>query len=71
MNKVYLLISLIFICYLSDSKGQVNSSWINGVSDDLKTFSIGVWLQDPGDASAYKNAGINLYIGLWQGPTED
>ena len=71
MNKVYLWISLIFICYLSDSKGQVNSSWINGVSDDLKTFPIAVWLQDPGDASEYKNAGINLYIGLWQGPTED
>jgi hypothetical protein len=33
-------------------------------------FPIAVWLQDPQDAARYRQAGINLYIGLWQGPTE-
>lgn len=33
-------------------------------------FPIAVWLQDPSNATRYKAAGINLYIGLWQGPTE-
>ena len=33
-------------------------------------FPIAVWLQDPKNASRYQNAGINLYVGLWQGPTE-
>lgn len=33
-------------------------------------FPIGVWLQDPAMAKRYRAAGINLYVGLWQGPTE-
>lgn len=32
-------------------------------------FPIGVWLQDPRNAPRYREAGINLYIGLWRGPT--
>lgn len=39
--------------------------------DDPGYFPIGVWLQSPGNAARYKEAGINLYIGLWKGPTED
>ena len=34
-----------------------------------RVFPIGVWLQQPRDAAHYKAAGINLYVGLWQGPT--
>ncbi|NQT87386.1 hypothetical protein HQ560_11515, partial [bacterium] len=33
-------------------------------------FPIAVWLQDTRLAPRYKAAGINLYIGLWKGPTE-
>lgn len=32
-------------------------------------FPIGVWLQDPRHAPRYREAGINLYVGLWRGPT--
>src|SRR5689334_13264772 len=35
------------------------------------SFPIAVWLQAPANASKYKAAGINLYVGLWQGPTEE
>jgi hypothetical protein len=42
----------------------------DGFSADSKFFPLGVWLQDPADAKAYKDAGINIYLGLWQGPTE-
>jgi hypothetical protein len=35
-----------------------------------KAFPIAVWLQDPKNAPAYKALGINLYVGLWEGPTE-
>ncbi len=34
-------------------------------------FPIAVWLQDPAQASRYVQAGFNLYVGLWQGPTEE
>jgi len=34
-------------------------------------FPIGVWLQAPTNAVKYRQAGFNLYVGLWEGPTED
>jgi len=44
-------------------------TWKNGPFTRQDYFPIGVWLQDPRNASRYKAAGINLYIGLWRGPT--
>jgi len=44
--------------------------WKNGPSHSDKFFPIAVWLQDPANAAKYKAAGINTYVGLWQGPTE-
>ena len=43
--------------------------WTNGPSTAEDHFPIAVWLQDPRNAARYKAAGINLYIGLWRGPT--
>ena len=45
--------------------------WANGPSPDPDFFPVGVWLQDPANAARYKEAGINVYVGLWQGPTEE
>jgi len=42
-----------------------------GPSRDPNFFPIGVWLQSPRRAALYKKAGINLYVGLWNGPTEE
>jgi len=50
---------------------SIYTRWTNGPSTDPKVFPIGVWLQDPANAERYKAAGINFYVGLWQGPTED
>ncbi len=43
----------------------------HGLSPDPSYFPIAVWLQDPSNAGRYKAAGINLYVGLWQGPTAE
>src|SRR6266567_4176895 len=43
--------------------------WQNGPPVDEHYFPIAVWLQDPRNAARYKAAGINLYVGLWRGPT--
>jgi len=32
-------------------------------------FPIAVWLQAPANAQRFRAAGINTYVGLWQGPT--
>src|SRR4051812_22711496 len=45
--------------------------WTNGPPTDPNFFPLAVWVQDPVDAPLYKAAGINTYVGLWKGPTED
>ena len=44
-------------------------AWSNGPDPSPDYFPIGVWLQDEADAATWAAAGINLYVGLWQGPT--
>ncbi len=44
--------------------------WTNGLPSEPDFFPISVWLQDPRNAARYKAMGVNLYIGLWKGPTE-
>jgi hypothetical protein len=44
--------------------------WSNGPPADPSFFPISVWLQDPSEASAYAAIGVNQFIGLWEGPTE-
>ena len=46
------------------------ASWTNGPPKGEDYFPIAVWLQSPSKAPRYKEAGINLYVGLWKGPTE-
>ncbi|MGO8704818.1 MAG: hypothetical protein ACLQVA_13470 [Candidatus Brocadiia bacterium] len=46
------------------------AQWKNGPPKDDSYFPIGVWLQSPSLAPEYKKAGINVFIGLWNGPTE-
>jgi hypothetical protein len=41
----------------------------NGPPSDPSFFPVSVWLQDPSLASQYAAIGINLFVGLWQGPT--
>jgi hypothetical protein len=45
------------------------AQWTNGLPKSDEYFPIAVWLQDPRNAARYKAAGINLYVGLWRGPT--
>ncbi len=54
----------------SDWNSTPYAKWKNGPGKSEDYFPLAVWLQDPKDAKLYKNAGINLYVGLWNGPTE-
>jgi hypothetical protein len=45
--------------------------WPNGPGKDATYFPIAVWLQDPRNAPKYQAIGINLYVGLWEGPTAE
>ncbi|MDP6556683.1 MAG: beta-galactosidase [Pirellulaceae bacterium] len=48
-----------------------SSSWRHFPGQRSGEFPIAVWLQSPRRAKEYRAAGINLYIGLWKGPTEE
>jgi hypothetical protein len=42
-----------------------------GISRSTDYFPIAVWLQDPRNARKYSDIGVNLYVGLWRGPTKE
>ncbi|HLJ57347.1 MAG TPA: hypothetical protein VKT77_20080, partial [Chthonomonadaceae bacterium] len=58
-------------CIAQDARPAAPSyaQWKRGLPADPGYFPIAVWLQSPDKAKAYKAAGINLYVALWQGPT--
>lgn len=45
-------------------------TWKNGPRLGGEHFPLAVWLQAPRNAPRYQALGINLYVGLWEGPTE-
>jgi len=51
--------------------GHLYSRWNFGPTNDASFFPIAVWVQQPRHAPRFKQAGFNLYVGLWQGPTEE
>jgi hypothetical protein len=52
-------------------QGNLYAQWARGLSSDPGFFPLAVWLQEPRNAPKYQEAGINLYVGLWQGPTQE
>jgi hypothetical protein len=69
--KSFLSLLLIYAGAYCLQHANPYGAWENGPPSDSTCFPIAVWLQSPGNAAQYRQAGINLYIGLWQGPTED
>jgi hypothetical protein len=72
------IFGLLFVCIAAPGAaeegvapaGGAYAAWENGPSGEAGYFPIAVWLQDPRNAPKFKEAGINLYLGLWKGPTE-
>lgn len=47
------------------------AQWKYGPAHTPDYFPLAVWLQEPNLADRYKQAGFNLYVGLWKGPTPE
>lgn len=58
------------LCFAAQGSGPY-APWKNGPPSDPNSFPIAVWLQDPKNADKFKAVGINLFVGLWEGPTEN
>ena len=50
---------------------SARAKWPRGPSSDPGFFPLAVWLQSPANAERYRSAGINTYVALWRGPTEE
>lgn len=46
-------------------------AWPRGFPADSSYFPLGVWMQNPANAERHAAVGINHYVGLWQGPTDE
>ncbi len=44
--------------------------WSRQLKTDEGYFPIGVWMQTPSKAARFRQMGVNLYVNLWQGPTD-
>ncbi len=71
MNRIVIVIAV--LAGLAPAKAQTNlqsyARWEHGISADSNYFPIAVWLQDPRNAGRFQEIGINLFVGLWEGPT--
>jgi hypothetical protein len=47
------------------------ADWPRGFPTEPSYFPIGVWMQNPMNAARFAAVGVNHYVGLWEGPTEE
>jgi hypothetical protein len=77
LMRCVLLIACIGFCLRAASGAEPGftdnpySRWTRGPATNSGFFPLAVWLQSPAKAEQYKKAGINTYVGLWRGPTEE
>jgi hypothetical protein len=72
MANVVLLVVLAGVAALAagTEPSTPYAGWPHGPSTDPGYFPIAVWLQDPENARRYREIGVNVYVGLYRGPTE-
>ena len=68
---IIILLSVINAGPGANSSANPYAQWENGPPHSADFFPIAVWLQNPSNAKRYRQAGINTYVGLWRGPTEE
>lgn len=70
MKHPLVLVALAVISGLLPGQQSPYARWKNGPPTDPGFFPIAVWLQNPTNADKFRALGINMFIGLWKGPTE-
>ncbi|HCO96642.1 MAG TPA: hypothetical protein DIU00_22335 [Phycisphaerales bacterium] len=66
-----ILLSVINAGLGANAPANPYAQWENGPPHSADFFPIAVWLQNPRNANRYRQAGINTYVALWRGPTEE
>ncbi len=68
-STILLIFGLTLFCSPASRGEEPLQQFPNTLFTDPSFFPIGVWLQNPDRAASFKALGINLYVGLWEGPT--
>jgi hypothetical protein len=66
MRPLTTILALILLCPTTPLLAQHESPL-----KDPTFFPLAVWVQQPRNAQAYKDIGINTYVALWRGPTQE
>jgi hypothetical protein len=65
-------IALLFLGVATSCAAQAaDQTFPKGLPQTPDSFPLAVWLQAPSNAKRYRAIGINTYVGLWKGPTEE
>ena len=64
-------VALAPVCLASGTDDNPYAKWPKGPPSDPGFFPLAVWLQAPSNAQRYREAGLNTYVALWKGPTEE
>jgi hypothetical protein len=65
------IVLLSFGVLISCADQAADQTFPKGLPRTPNSFPLAVWLQAPGNAERYRAIGINTYVGLWKGPTEE
>jgi hypothetical protein len=64
-------LTLILALEMFGSVRAADGPYTKGLPQTPDFFPIAVWLQSPANAERYRAIGINTYVALWRGPTEE
>ena len=69
--RVWRIATLIGMVATSGAVRAADGPYPKGLPRTPDSFPMAVWLQSPANAERYRAIGINTYVGLWRGPTEE
>jgi hypothetical protein len=62
---------LILFAMMTGGLVAADKPFARGLPREPGFFPIAVWLQAPTNAERYRAIGVNTYVGLWRGPTDE
>jgi hypothetical protein len=68
IGRIMTLIGAIAAC---GAVRAADGPYPKGLPQTPESFPLAVWLQSPANAERYRAIGINTYVALWRGPTEE
>jgi hypothetical protein len=69
--RAWRIVTLILALATCETSRAADGSFPKGLPQTPDFFPMAVWLQSPANAQRYRAIGINTYVGLWRGPTEE